>query len=106
MAHFNAFVILQSRPLDAERALAEATEYHVSTDLLFYVSRVIGEVSPDEAAQAVAEYKRACVVMSGEKSWSRDPWDREHCGSGPLPSEDAIAALRAAAFILEVNCRA
>ena len=105
MAYFNAFVALPSRPLDAERALADVTEFHVSAGLLWYVVRVITEVQPNDAAQAVAEYKRVCVVMSGDKSWSRDPWDRERCGSGALPSEDAIRALRSAAFVLEVNCR-
>lgn len=103
MAHFNAFVTLPSRPTDVEKALAEATEYHISAGLLDRVVSVVSEVSPDEAAQAVAEYKRVCVVMSGDKSWSRDPWDCECCGSDPL-NKDTIQTLRSAPFVLEVVC--
>ncbi len=86
-------------------AVVEATEPQFKAGLFDFVSRIVAaEVPHEEAVRSVEAGARVCIVMSDGKSWSSDTWDQRHHGSGPLPHPDAIAALRAAHRILEINC--
>lgn len=103
MAHFHAFVTLPGRSLDDLREVLEATQPQLNAGLFDWVDRVVAEVPPEEAARCVEAGERVCIVMADGKSWSRYAWDQQHHESGPLPHPDAVAALRAAPRVLEVN---